>query len=79
VKKAARWRPFYVWRLPPAKLRAGKRRDGNDQHNEGRFSHLCPRRRVTADKNHAKNITAVIKITTGKRIPILISSPVSVL
>ena len=29
-------------------------------------------------KNHAKKITAVIKITTGKRIPILISSPVSV-
>jgi hypothetical protein len=64
--------------LPPAKLRAGKRRDGNDQHNEGCFSHLCPRRRVTTDKNHAKKTTAVIKITTGKRIPILIPSPVSV-
>jgi hypothetical protein len=35
---------------PPSKLRAGKRRDGNDQHNEGRFSHLCPWSRVTTDK-----------------------------
>lgn len=36
--------------LPPAKLRAGKRHDGNDQHNERRFSHLCSRCSVTTDK-----------------------------
>jgi hypothetical protein len=69
---------FLLAALPPAKLRAGNGHDGNDQHNDGCFSHLCPRRRVTTDKNHAKKTTAVIKITTGKRIPILIPSPVSV-
>jgi hypothetical protein len=28
--------------LPPAKLRAGKRRDGNDQHNEVVFLIYAP-------------------------------------
>lgn len=36
--------------LPPAKLCAGKRHDGNEQHNEGGFSHLSPRSCVTTDK-----------------------------
>jgi hypothetical protein len=34
---------FLLGSLPPAKLRAGNGHDGNDQHNDGCFSHLCPR------------------------------------
>ena len=45
---------FYVAVLPPAKLRASNGDDGDEQHNEGGFSHLCSRSRVTTDKTMLK-------------------------
>jgi hypothetical protein len=40
---------FYITGLPPAKLRAGKRHDGDDQHNERGFLIYAPGS-VTTDK-----------------------------
>lgn len=41
---------LFTARLPPAELCTGNGHDGDNQHNNGCFSHLCPRRCVTADK-----------------------------
>lgn len=44
---------FLLWALPPAQLRTGDGHDGDNQHDDGRFSHLSPRRGVTTKEKPA--------------------------
>jgi hypothetical protein len=66
-------------RLPPAKLHAGQRNNGDDNHQNGAFFHeVPPGAAYPPTKNQPRKITAIIKITTGKRIPNFIVLSLSV-
>jgi hypothetical protein len=57
-------------RLPPAKLHAGQRNNGDNKHQNGAFFHEAPPGAAyPPTKNQPRKMTAIIKITTGKRIP----------